>query len=543
MMLGTTIVISPLIALMQDQVRALRANGINAHMLNSSQSYEEVNDVIEQLLRSDVKLLYVAPERLSSNDFLNLLHKIKINFFVIDEAHCVSEWGHEFRSDYRNLSQLKTLFPDINIAAFTATATKKVQEDMSRTLGLIDPVELRGKTQRTNLKINTELRVSNGKKQLSNFLNKHKGECGIVYAFSRKDVENMAAYLQTEGYKAKAYHAGLSNDIRSEVYKEFTYDEIDIVVATIAFGMGIDKSNIRFVVHMSMPKTMENFYQEIGRAGRDGLDSETLLLYTKADEIQRRLLIEDIDNIEYKNLMYAKLNKMYSFANTSECKHQKIAQYFDDYIEVCKDLCSACLRGEVTQVDISKESQKLLSAIYRCEQRFGINHVVDVLRGSKSQRVFQFNHNKLSVYGIGEDIPKSSWSAIADRLFELDAITIGEFKAVKITQAGLDILKAKIDVFIDEDKLKVVKKESYKINDNYDKNSDTFEAFRALRKEIAEYSNVPAYIVFSDKTLALLSQNLPQTKADMLMVNGIGEVKYERYGEQFLELSQSLKKS
>lgn len=408
-------------------------------------------------------------------------------------------------------------------------------------LRLSDPLELRGKTYRSNLKVNSTLRVSNGKKQLSNFLNKHKKECGIVYAFSRKEVENIAAYLQNEGYKAKAYHAGLSNEIRSEVYKEFTYDEIEIVVATIAFGMGIDKSNIRFVVHMSMPKTMENYYQEIGRAGRDGLESETLLLYTKADEIQRRLLIEDIDNIEYKNLMYSKLNKMYSFANSSECKHQKIAQYFDDFIETCGELCSSCLRGEVDQVEISQESQKLLSAIYRCEQRFGINHVVDVLRGSKSQKILQFNHDKLSVYGIGEDMAKSSWSAIADRLFELDAITIGEFKAVKITQVGLDILKSKQVVHIDEDKLKVVKKERKSSEYLENVNSETYEAFRELRRKIANENNVPAYIVFSDKTLSLLSSQLPQSKEEMLDINGIGEVKFERYGEEFLNLSKSLK--
>jgi ATP-dependent DNA helicase RecQ len=538
---GTTVVISPLIALMQDQVRALRENGINAQMINSSQSYQDICDIKEQLLRSEVKLLYIAPERLGSNEFLNLLHSININFFVVDEAHCVSEWGHEFRSDYRTLSQLKELFPNVSIAAFTATATKKVQEDISMSLGLREPLELRGKTYRKNLKIDTQLRVSNGKKQLSNFLNKHKNECGIVYAFSRKDVENMASYLQSEGFKAKAYHAGLSSDVRDEVYREFTYDRIDIVVATIAFGMGIDKSNIRFVVHMSMPKTMENFYQEIGRAGRDGLDSETLLLYTKADEIQRRMLIEDIENIEYKNLMYTKLNKMYSFANSSECKHQKIAQYFDDHIEPCEKLCSACLRGEVKQVDISVPSQKLLSAIYRCDQRFGINHVVDVLRGSKSKRVLQFKHDRLSVYGIGEDVSKSSWSAIADRLFELDAITIGEFKSVKITKHGLDILKAKVDVSIDEEKLKMIKKESSKNQNKDTQNTKEFDALRGLRKEISDQNNVPAYIVFSDKTLYLLAVELPQTKDEMLMINGVGEVKYERYGEEFLELCRSLK--
>ncbi len=538
---GTTIVISPLIALMQDQVSALKNNDIKAEMISSAQDYQEIQNITQRLIQGDIKLLYIAPERLSANGFIDLLHQININFFVIDEAHCVSEWGHEFRSDYRNLSRLKELFPHVNISAFTATATKKVQEDIVNTLKLDNPLQLRGKTLRDNIMINSQKRSSNGRNQLLNFLQGHQKQCGIVYAFSRKDVESTAKFLQEKGYKADAYHAGLSSEIRNGVYTDFVYENIDIVVATIAFGMGIDKSNIRFVVHISMPKTMENYYQEIGRAGRDGLPSETLLLYSKSDEIQRRMLIDNLDNGEYKNLMYSKLNKMYSFANSNECRHKKIGAYFDDELQECKDLCDSCNRGELEYTDIKTECMKLLSTIYRCEQRFGINHIVDVLRGSKSQKVYQFNHDKLSVYGIGEDLSKNGWIAVSERLFELEALDIGEFKATKITSLGLDILKGKVEVNIDKEKLQNVKKER-KIDKILDVDDEIFEKFRELRREISTHENVPAYIVFSDKTLVDFANKLPTTKDEALEVNGVGEVKFERYGEQFLKLCHEFKK-
>ena len=537
---GVSIVISPLIALMQDQVTALKNNNIKAEMISSSQDFEEIQDITRRLLNNEIKLLYIAPERLSANGFVELLQKININFFVIDEAHCVSEWGHEFRADYRNLSRLKQIFPNVSIAAFTATATKKVQKDIIDTLNLSNPIQLRGKTLRENITISAKNRLGNGREQLKDFLLTYKGQCGIVYAFSRKEVEAVAGFLNQNGFKVGAYHAGLPSGVRDKVYQDFTYERIDIVVATIAFGMGIDKSNIRFVVHTSMPKTMENYYQEIGRAGRDGLDATTLLLYTKADEIKRRMFIEDIDNDEYKELLYNKLRKMYSFSNSSDCRHQLIASYFDDEIKECEDICDNCQSGDVIKEDITTQSLKLLSAIYRCEQKFGLVHVIDVLRGSKGQKVLQFNHDKLSVYGIGSDNGKNYWSAIADRLFELDAIEIGEFRAIKIKQIGLKILKKALHVEIDENKLIVKEKKSKKVYEDAPKD-ELFERFRTLRFEISSRENVPAYIVFSDKTLLEFSQALPQNKDEVLDINGVGEVKYERYGEEFLKLSQEIK--
>ncbi len=539
MMEGVTIVISPLIALMQDQVNALVNSSINAHMINSSQNYEEIQETTEKLLAGEIKLLYIAPERLSANGFIQLLQRVNINFFVIDEAHCVSEWGHEFRADYRNLSLLKQTFPSVGIAAFTATATHKVQDDIVRTLNLEDPLQIRGKTLRDNLKINAEQRVGNGRIQLVNFISKYSAQCGIVYAFSRKDVESVAGFLKTKGFSVGAYHAGLPSKIRDKVYKDFIYEKIDIVVATIAFGMGIDKSNIRFVVHMSMPKTMENYYQEIGRAGRDGVDAQTLLLYTKSDDVKMRSFIDDIENSEYKELLYNKLRKMYSYSNSSECRHKLIAQYFDDDLENCEDICDNCKRGEVEKIDITLLAQKLLSGIYRCEQKFGLIHVVDVLRGSKGQKVMQFNHDKLSVYGIGSDTSKNDWNAVADRLFELDAMEIGEFRVIKLKNFGIKVLQKKALIEIDEHKMNI-KTKSNKKEKSTPVNDDVFERFRTLRLEIATKNEIPAYIVFSDKTLIEFSQKLPQNKEEILDVNGVGEVKYERYGEEFLALCKEI---
>jgi len=290
---GVTVVISPLIALMQDQVKALNDLDIKAEMISSLQSNDENSFTMQKLLNGDLKFIYVAPERFTSNEFVGVLQRVNINYFVIDEAHCVSAWGHEFRAEYRNLDRLKQFFPNTAVCAFTATATKKVEADISASLNLNNPKHFRAKTQRDNLDIKVEPRISNGKRQILNFLKTHRGLCGIIYTFTRKEAESIAKFLSEENYSAKAYHAGLSSEIKNEVFDDFVYEKIDIVVATIAFGMGIDKSNIRFVIHTSLPKTLENYYQEIGRAGRDGDMSYVYLLYSKADEVKRKIKIKE----------------------------------------------------------------------------------------------------------------------------------------------------------------------------------------------------------------------------------------------------------
>ena len=538
MMSGVTVVVSPLLALMHDQVVALKANGISASMLSSMQTHEESEQIEKRLKKGLIKLLYVAPERLTNPYFLSMLHYININFFVIDEAHCVSEWGHEFRENYRQLSLLKEQFADIPIAAFTATATNAVERDIAEQLQLANPLRVRGSLFRSNLTIKAQHRIKDGRLQLLEFLKSHTKEAGIIYTLSRKSTESIAGFLQTKGIDAEAYHAGLPTEHKNSVYGDFVSDRIEIVVATIAFGMGIDKSNIRFVVHMNMPKTLENFYQEIGRAGRDGLESETLLLFSAQDLIQQKFFIEELEETPYKQHAYNKLDTISRFANTQECRHQTIARYFDDEIEVCEQKCDNCLEPDIKSIDITTASRKLLSAIYRTEQRFGLHYVVDILRGSKEQRILANEHDRLSVYAIGQEYSKVQWLTIADRLLEFGAMSIGEFKIYCLSDFGIETLKGLHTIELREDRLSIKKSIGKKIPDSYDDSYDLtiFDKLKALRREIAQDNNIPPYIIFSDKTLKELSVKLPKTKSEMLDIHGIGEVKFQRYGEEFLNL-------
>ncbi len=542
MMDGVTVVVSPLLALMHDQVVALRENGISSAMLSSMQSIEESKEIEEALYNNQIKLLYVAPERLMNEYFLTFLMDLNINFFVIDEAHCVSEWGHEFREHYRMLSQLKISFPTTAISAFTATATSLVREDIVSSLQLQNPKIVTGSLFRPNLTITAQHRQSDGRRQLINFLKEQGSVAGIVYTFSRKQSESVANYLKKQGYKAEAFHAGLATNIKKRVYSDFVADNIDIVVATIAFGMGIDKSNIRFVVHMSMPKTLENYYQEIGRAGRDGLEATTLLLFSAQDIVQQKSFIDDLPDTPYKQNAYEKLNTISRFADSESCRHQQIATYFGDSIEPCKNRCDNCINPDKNSIDITQEAQKLLSAIYRTNQSFGIHYVVDVLRGSQEQRILNNSHNTLSVYGIGKEYSKAQWLSISDKLLELGAVSIGEYKVYSITPRGVDILKGKERVTIREDRLilkKATKKRKVSYFDDYE--VEIFDRLRELRKEIALENKVPPYVVFSDKTLKELSITMPTDKSSMLEVHGVGEVKFERYGTQFLKLIKKIK--
>ncbi|WP_428027060.1 DNA helicase RecQ [Arcobacter sp.] len=540
LMNGTTVVISPLIALMQDQIKALNDLDIKADMISSSQSNDENSFTMQKLLRGELKFIYVAPERFTSNEFVGVLQRININYFVIDEAHCVSAWGHEFRAEYRNLDKLKRFFPDTPIAAFTATATKKVEADIASSLKLQNAKHFRAKTLRDNLDIKVEPRISNGKKQILNFLKAHKGLCGIIYTFTRKEAESMAQFLCESGYTSMAYHAGLSPSVKDEVYDAFVYEKIDIVVATIAFGMGIDKSNIRFVIHTSLPKTLENYYQEIGRAGRDGDMSYVYLLYSKSDEVKRKIQIEEAIDTGYKQTGLDKLEAMYRYCVSNNCRHKIIANYFEDECEDCKTLCDNCTKGDIEQVDVSIDAQKFLSAVYRTGQRFGTNHIIDILRGSKNQKLLECGHDKLSVYGLGTEKSKNEWMAIADKLIDMEALSLGEFRALKISNLGMQILKGNEKLLIDSDKLGIVQKLKEEITElSFDE--ELYEKFRTLRREIALEHEVPAYVIFGDKTLKELASKLPITKEDMLDINGVGLVKFEKYGEIFLDLCKSIK--
>jgi ATP-dependent DNA helicase RecQ len=540
MMSGTTVVISPLIALMQDQVANLQVNGISSAMISSINSNEE-NDLIYGLLLSGkLKFLYIAPERFTSEYFINQLSRVKINFFVIDEAHCVSEWGHEFRDDYRKLKFLRKTFPSVPITAFTATATRAVEQDILKTLGIDLDLVLRTKIQRKNLVIRSEKRLGNGRDQVSEFLKTHTDECGIVYCFTRKETEQVAEFLNREGFKTLAYHAGLPATNRDEIFKLFKSESIKIIVATIAFGMGIDKGNIRFVLHTSMPKTLENYSQEIGRAGRDGLNADVLMLFSKADEMGKKRFIDELPNSTYKTNNYKKLEQMYRFAISSKCRHKYIANYFDDEIEECEKICDNCLGGDREYSDITVEAQKFISAVLRCNENFGQTYIIDVLRGSKVKRILDFGHDSLSVYGICKDLGKEQWGAVVDRLLDIEAIRIdGEFRVLKITDIAREILKGqKVDI----DSSNMIIKKSY--SKEYKKETvtnETFEKFRELRSSLAKEGGVPAYLIFSDKTLSEISSKLPLNKEEFLNISGVGEAKLEKFGDVFIKLCASLK--
>jgi ATP-dependent DNA helicase RecQ len=537
LMEGITVVVSPLLALMHDQVVALKENGIAAEMLSSMQDLEESQKIEAQLRAGEIKLLYVAPERLTNAYFLNLLHQLPINFFVIDEAHCVSEWGHEFRENYRRLSLLKDQFATTPIAAFTATATHAVESDIASNLGLQDPKRVRGSLFRENLTINARHRIKDGRAQLMEFLKLHTDESGIIYTLSRKSTEAVAHFLQSKGIEAKAYHAGLPTEEKNRTYADFVADRVQIVVATIAFGMGIDKSNIRFVVHMTMPKTLENYYQEIGRAGRDGLASETLLLFSSQDIVQQKMFIEDLPETPYKQHAFNKLDSMVRFANSENCRHQSIAAYFDDRMEACGDKCDNCMAPASEKIDITTAARMLLSTILRTDQKFGLHYVIDVLKGSKEQRILQNGHDTLSVYGIGDEYSKSQWLTIGDKLLELNAVEIGEFKVYRLTAFGIEVIKGAHKIELKKERLtvqKAVTKKKVTYFDDYD--VEVYDRLRDLRTQIASEKGIPPYIVFSDKTLKDLSNKQPQSKEEMLEIHGIGEVKFERYGEVFLDV-------
>ncbi len=538
---GTTVVVSPLLALMHDQVQSLKAQGMRAEMLSSMQSSEESGDIIRRLYAGEIDFLYLSPERLNTDGMRNILSQIRLNYFVIDEAHCISEWGHEFRADYRALSQLRDYFPEVPVAAFTATATEHVREDIVRLLRLHEATLLQGKIFRENLQITARHRIRDGYDQLTDFLNDHKGESGIVYAFSRKNVETIAHHLQKKGYAAAAYHAGMPSEERNRVFHDFVHDEVKIIVATIAFGMGIDKSNIRFVVHMSLPKTLENYYQEIGRAGRDGDHADVVLLFSAGDSIQQKRFIEMNDDDGYKQHLLQKLSTIQRYATRESCRHQQLAAYFNDVIVPCGDKCDNCLEPDHEKSDITTEAQMLLSTVYRTGQSFGKNYLIDVLRGSREQKILANGHDDLSVYGVGEKLSKKQWFVVIDRLLEVEALGVNEHQGLILNEKGLQILKGQAKLMIRSERLNVKAKTVRKAApESFDYDVGLFEALRGLRQEIAQEQGVPPYIVFGDKTLKEMAAKRPQTKEEMLQVGGIGEVKFERYGEDFLALLQGI---
>ncbi|PWK72973.1 ATP-dependent DNA helicase RecQ [Mucilaginibacter oryzae] len=532
---GLTIVISPLIALMKDQVDSLNVNGIPAAFLNSSLNPEETRILANRLRDNQIKLLYLAPERLFSadnkeNKLVPFLKTLKVSQIAIDEAHCISSWGHDFRPEYLMLAGLKEEFPGVPVIALTATADKLTQKDILEKLNLKTPAVFVSSFNRANITYRV-ISKKNSFKQLVDFLSAHKDESGIIYCLSRKSTEALAEDLKEEGFAAEAYHAGLSNEVKARNQEAFLRDDIKIIVATIAFGMGINKSNVRYVVHVDLPKNIEGYYQETGRAGRDGLPSEALLLYSPGDAMKLQAFAKIEGNEQQSRIMLNKLNDMVKYCQLRSCRRQYLMKYFDEDFPAQCGSCDVCLT-EYKRFDGTLIAQKVLSAVTRLNERFGTNYIIDFLRGSKSEKIRE-EHKQLKTYGIGADIAKTDWQYHIRELVTMGYLqTAGdEYPVLKLTEQSAAVLKGEQKVeFIEIEKVEEVQHE-----ETLPYEAPLFNTLREVRRGIAEGENVPAYVIVSDATLQEMATYLPQSLDELRMISGFGDIKLARYGRELLE--------
>jgi len=552
---GVAIVISPLISLMQDQVQALKQNGIKAEYYNSSLSSFDARRVLNSLYNDNLKLLYVSPEKLISNNFIDRLKDINISLFVIDEAHCISQWGHDFRPEYTKLHYLKNHFSNIPIIALTATADKATREDILNQLNINNAKVHIASFDRPNIKY-TVVEKYKPKEQLYKILKKFNDQSGIVYCSSRKKVEEIADYLKLKGFNATAYHAGLSLNIREKAQDDFKFDKVNIIVATVAFGMGIDKPNVRFVIHYDIPKNVEGYYQETGRAGRDGLESQAILLYSSADIIIQKYLIEQKESNEHqKKLDSYKLQCMINFAESFTCRRQILLNYFSEYHAGKCDNCDIC-ENPVETYDATVDIQKVISCIYRLDQKFGINYVVSILRGLNNEKIRNYSHDKLSTYGIGKDYSEEQWFNIIRQMIHhglieqdiknyqiLKIINFDKVKNILRNKEIINLSKFNKDAFNKKLELKENREEKKSrrasIQDRIAKleyDQDLLKALKEARKEIADIENVPTFVVFNDATLIEMAAFKPKDKTRMLAINGVGQHKLEKYGDRFIRV-------
>ena len=539
---GVGVIISPLIALMQDQITALEQLGISAGAINSGMPYGEVLRVRQKLENNQLDLLYVAPERLVMEEFLELLDQVNIALFAIDEAHCVSQWGHDFRPDYTALSLLARRFKGIPRIALTATADKATRKDIVDRLKLGDGKTFVGGFDRPNIHYSI-LERNNPKKQVFDFIkNNHSEDSGIIYCISRKKVEDMAQWLQGKDINALPYHAGLTPQVRSRNQDRFLREDNIIIVATIAFGMGIDKPDVRYVAHMNIPKSIEAYYQETGRAGRDGLPSNAYMIYGMDDAAMQRNWIENSEAPDIqKRIENQKLNALLGLCEAAICRRQILLEYFDDTGEPCGN-CDTCDTKPET-FDGTIAAQMALSAVFRTGQRFGMVYVVDVLMGKVDDRIQRFGHDKQSTFGIGDKLSKNEWQNIFRQLVSqnLLMVDVNEHNGIKITEKGFLFLKKKESVNFRKltEKQKARKEKSGKkskvVLDN-DLDQSLYENLRTARQQMAKKRRVPAYVIFNDKTLIELAQARPQSFEEMLGISGIGEAKLKKFGQTLLDV-------
>ncbi|MCD6188375.1 MAG: DNA helicase RecQ [Desulfuromusa sp.] len=533
---GVAIVVSPLISLMKDQVDALQANGVRAACYNSSLGVVEARQVLAQLHAGQLDLLYVAPERLLKPDFLEQLRSSGVSLFAIDEAHCVSQWGHDFRPEYAGLGKLRNSFPNVPMIALTATAEKQTRLDILHHLKLQNSRQIVASFDRPNIRY-TVIDKAKPYLQLTAFLDGRRDESGIVYCLSRKRVDEVAGKLRQDGLQAAAYHAGLPAAERKQVQDDFIRDDLQIVVATVAFGMGIDKPNVRFVVHYDLPKNLESYYQETGRAGRDGLPAEALLLFGYGDIAIGRGLIEKGGNPEQKRIEIHKLNAMVGFAESGTCRRRALLGYFGETLSTDCGNCDICLNPP-ERYDASEDARKALSCVYRVGQRFGIGHVIEVLRGAKTQRIYDLRHDQLSTYGIGREQNQDHWSHLLRQLIHYGYLEqdIGNYSILKLTEAARPLLRGEAELTITKPRIKPGRKKRAErkiVGLEYDQ--ELFNQLRILRKQIADRDGVPPYVVFGDASLAEMAATLPTDSEAFLQINGVGQTKLQRYGSQFIE--------
>ena len=536
---GMAIVVSPLIALMQDQVAALQQLGIRAAFLNSTLSSEEQYELLNAIRNEQIDILYIAPERLLKPNTLNSFQTIALSLIAIDEAHCVSQWGHDFRSDYLGLAVLGEVFPNVPRIALTATADQRTRNEILERLALKEPAIFVDSFDRPNIRYIVQEKTD-GRAQLINFLRDHRDQSGIIYCMSRNKVDSTAAWLQERKVNALPYHAGMSKEQRAENQRRFIHESDVVMVATIAFGMGIDKPDVRFVAHLDLPKNIEAYYQETGRAGRDGAPAIAWMVFGLQDVVRiSQMLQESSAAEEHKRVQRSKIDSILAWCEITTCRRKALLEYFGETAEPCGN-CDVCLNPPKTW-NATIEAQKLLSSIYRTGQRFGLGHVVDVLRGKATDKVHQFQHENLSTFGIGQDRSLRQWKSIARQLIAQGFIRVNQerYGALELTEKSRPLLKGDIRLFLREDMLaakpeKKIKKQKYGNVSEQDR--VVWEALRACRKQLADAQGVPPYHIFHDATLMEMMEYRPKDASELLTLNGVGAVKLEKFGQEFLNV-------